>query len=149
MLKKSYNLIENSPELPIFTCHNSPLKMKKTITLGLMVAAFSANAQQKNIKGFTDASAAKELQTAQAFDASLSALRIGETIKELSAFPHNLGSAGSKAVAEKILQKYKSFGLDAHIETFTVLYPTPKVRVLELTGPTKYTALLKEPALTE
>src|SRR6202000_373566 len=100
---------------------------------------------QQKISGFTDATSAKEVQTEQAFDASLSAPRIGETIKELSAFPHNIGSPGSKAVAEKILAKYKSYGLDAHIETYTVLYPTPKTRVLELTGPTQYSALLKEP----
>lgn len=123
--------------------------MKKTLTLAFIAITAAATAQQKAISGFTPASAAKELQTEQAFDASLSAPRIGETIKELTAFPHNLGSPGSKAVAEKILQKYKSYGLDAHIETYTVLYPTPKTRVLELTGPTKYTALLKEPALAE
>jgi len=122
--------------------------MKKTITLGLLAIAAFANAQQK-ITGFTDATVTKELQTEQAFDASLSAPHIGETIKELSAFPHNLGSPGSKAVAEKILQKYKSYGFDAHIETYTVLYPTPKTRVLELTGPTQYTALLKEPAVPD
>jgi N-acetylated-alpha-linked acidic dipeptidase len=120
--------------------------MKRTLTLALITIAAAAQAQQK-ITGFTDATSAKEVQTEQAFDASLSAPVIGETIKELSAFPHNLGSPGSKAVAEKILQKYKSFGLDAHLETYTVLYPTPKTRVLELTGPTKYTALLKEPAV--
>lgn len=121
--------------------------MKKAFTLSLLAIAAIAHAQQKSISGFTDASAAKELQTEQTFDAALSAPRIGETIKELSAFPHNLGSPGSKAVAEKILQKYKSYGLDAHIETYTVLYPTPKTRVLELTGPTQYTAVLKEPAV--
>jgi len=123
--------------------------MKKTLTLGLLALAGIAQAQQKTITGFTGASATKELQTEQAFDAALSASLIGETIKELSAFPHNVGSPGSKAVADKILAKYKSFGLDAHIETYTVLYPTPKTRLLELTGPTKYTALLKEPALAE
>jgi N-acetylated-alpha-linked acidic dipeptidase len=123
--------------------------MKKTLTLGLLALASIAQAQQKAITGFTDASAAKELQTEQAFDAALSAPRIGETIKDLSAFPHNVGSPGSKAVAEKILARYKSFGLDAHLETYTVLFPTPKTRMLELTGPTKYTALLKEPALSE
>ena len=122
--------------------------MKKTITLALVLAfATMANAQQKSIPGFTDADNTKEIQTEKTFDASLSAPHIGETIKELSAFPHNLGSPGSKAVAEKILQKYKSYGMDAHIETFTVLYPTPKTRVLELTSPTKYTAILKEPAV--
>src|ERR1700761_3319742 len=123
--------------------------MKKFITLGLLGVAAVSQAQQKTITGFTDASAAKELKTEQTFDASLSAQRIGETIKELSAFPHNLGSPGGKAVAEKILAKYKSSGLDAHIEAYTVLYPTPKTRVLELTAPNQYTAVLKEPALAE
>jgi len=123
--------------------------MKKIFTLSFIAITAAASAQQKAISGFTPASAAKELQTEQTFDASLSAPRIGETIKELAAYPHNVGSVGGKAVAEKILQKYKSYGLDAHIETYTVLFPTPKTRVLELTSPTKYTALLKEPALAE
>ncbi|MDP9076636.1 MAG: M28 family peptidase [Bacteroidota bacterium] len=123
--------------------------MKKSLSLAFIAIAAAASAQQKTISGFTPTSSTKELQTEQAFDASLSAPRIGETIKELAAIPHNVGSPGSKIVAEKILQKYKSYGLDAHIETYTVLFPTPKTRVLELTGPTKYTALLKEPALAE
>jgi N-acetylated-alpha-linked acidic dipeptidase len=123
--------------------------MKINFTLALVAFALATQAQQKSITGFSDASSANELQTEQAFDAELSAPHIGETIKELSAFPHNVGSPGSKAVAEKILQKYKSYGLDARIETYTVLFPTPKTRLLELTGPSKYTALLKEPALAE
>src|SRR6201996_4361736 len=120
--------------------------MKKIVTLGLLTltAAYS-QAQQKTLMGFSSPAAEKQLQTEKQFDQSLSAKHIGETLKELSAYPHNLGSPGSKAVAEKILQKFKSYGLDAHIETYTVLYPTPKDRLLELTGPTKYTALLKEP----
>ena len=122
--------------------------MKKTITLGLLAVAVAAHAQQK-ITGFTAASAAAELKTEQAFDASLSAPRIGQTIKELSAFPHNIGSPGSKAVAETILAKYKSYGLDAHLQTYTVLFPSPKTRVLELTAPTKYEAILKEKPLAE
>lgn len=121
--------------------------MKKIFTLFFAGATLAVQAQQKDITGFNDASSAKEVQTEQAFDAALSAPLIGETIKELSAFPHNVGSPGSKAVAEKILQKYKSYGLDAHIETYTVLFPTPKTRLLELTAPTKYTAMLKEPAV--
>jgi N-acetylated-alpha-linked acidic dipeptidase len=123
--------------------------MKLYFTMGFFALSALAQAQQKNITGFTNASSAQEIKTEQSFDQSLSAPHIGETIKELSAFPHHLGSAGSKAVAEKILQKYKSYGLNAHIETYNVLFPTPKTRVLELTGPTKYTALLKEAALAE
>ena len=123
--------------------------MKLLLTPGLIIICFFTYAQQRSISGFNPVSAQKEITAEQQFDASLSAAHIGETIKELSAYPHNLGSPGSKAVAESILKKYKSYGLDAHIETYTVLFPTPKTRLLELTGPTQYSALLKEPALTE
>ncbi|QEC75025.1 transferrin receptor-like dimerization domain-containing protein [Mucilaginibacter ginsenosidivorax] len=123
--------------------------MKKTLTLGLLALSSASFAQQKTLIGFTPASSAKQLETEKTFDAGLSPQRIGETIKALSAFPHNIGSPGSKAVADKILAMYKSYGLDAHIETYTVLYPTPKTRVLELTAPTTYTAILKEQAVPE
>src|SRR5579859_2745645 len=44
--------------------------------------------------------------------------------------------------------KYKEFGLDAHIETFDVLFPTPKERVVELVeGGPKFTAKLQEPVV--
>lgn len=81
------------------------------------------------------------------FDSGLSAERIGKNIKELSAKPHHLGSPGSKAVAENILAQFKQYGWDAQIETYQVLFPTPKTRVLEMTYPGVYQALLKEPAL--
>lgn len=123
--------------------------MKKTLLPVILFWAGAAAAQQKDITGFTGASAAKELQTEQTFDAALSAPHIGATIKQLSAFPHHLGSPGSKEVAEMILAKYKSYGFDAHIEKYTVLFPTPKTRLLELTGPNPYSAVLKEPALPQ
>ncbi|RWY48567.1 transferrin receptor-like dimerization domain-containing protein [Mucilaginibacter gilvus] len=123
--------------------------MKKSLTLSLLMLSAASFAQQKPLIGFTPASSAKQVTAEKTYDAALSAQRIGETIKTLSAYPHNLGSPGSKAVADKILAMYKSYGLDAHIETYTVLFPTPKTRVLELTGPIAYTALLKEQALAE
>src|SRR5689334_17469042 len=46
-----------------------------------------------------------------------------------------------------MLAKFKEWGLDASIESFDVLFPTPKVRVLELVEPVKFTAKLQEPAL--
>lgn len=122
--------------------------MKKAIFLGLITLSTYTYAQQ-SITGFTPAHAAQELITEQAFDHSLSAPYIGETIKELSAVPHNLGSAGDRAVAEKILARYKSYGLNARLQTYYVLYPTPKTRILELTQPVHYTALLKEPAIPQ
>ena len=42
-------------------------------------------------------------------------------------------------------RSFKAWGLDAHIETFDVLFPTPKERSLELVEPTHFTAKLQEP----
>jgi len=70
-----------------------------------------------------------------------------EYMKRLSARPHHVGSPYDKDNAEWILARFKEWGLDAHIETFQVLFPTPKVRLLEMVEPTKFTAKLEEPAL--
>lgn len=123
--------------------------MKRSLTLAMLALAATTCAQQKTISGFTAANAEKQAALEQQFDKGISAKSIGENVKQLSAYPHHIGSPGGKAVADAILAKYKSYGLDAHIETYTVLFPTPKTRVLELTSPTKYTAVLKEPALKE
>ncbi|NQV76178.1 MAG: M28 family peptidase [Bacteroidetes bacterium] len=95
------------------------------------------------------ASAQDQKQLESSFDSNLSSENIGKTIKELSLKPHYLGSAGSKEVAENLLAKFKSYGWDAAIETYQVLFPSPKVRILEMTAPTKYKAILKEPAYKE
>lgn len=138
-------------EISKLQIHQSTGIMRKILAglfLCFVLAHQPANAQ-KTISGFTTESAAKQQSLEQQFDAQLSAERIGATIKELSAVPHHIGSPGGKAVAENILAKYKSWGWDARIETYQVLFPTPKTRVLEMSSPTTYTALLKEPALKE
>lgn len=95
------------------------------------------------------ASAQTNKQTEAQFDALLSADNIGKTIKELSAKPHYVSSKGSKEVAENILAKFRSYGWEAELATYNVLFPYPKERVLEMISPTKFKALLKEPGLKE
>ncbi len=63
----------------------------------------------------------------------------------LSARPHHLGSPYDSVNADWILKKFRAWGLDAEIETFQVLFPTPKERVVELVAPRRFTAALKEP----
>lgn len=125
--------------------------MRKLIACGF-VAALGVSVPllaQKTFTGFTGKSAAEQKQLEQKFDAQLSAARVGQAIKDLSAVPHHVGSAGGKTVAENILNKFKAYGWDAKLETYQVLFPTPKTRVLEMLSPTAYKALLKEPALKE
>ncbi len=123
--------------------------MKKILLPCLLLIAITSFSQTKKITGFFEKNVPGQLNLEASFDKNLSKENVGETIKKLSAVPHHLGSPGGKANAEYILSLYKKWGWDAQIETFHVLFPTPKTRVLEMTSPTSYKAILKEPALKE
>src|SRR5665213_3300088 len=53
----------------------------------------------------------------------------------MSGEPHNAGSPRSKVVAEYILGSFKEWGLDARIEEFEALLPTPTLRQVEVLSP--------------
>jgi N-acetylated-alpha-linked acidic dipeptidase len=97
--------------------------------------------------GFAGANADTERGVERAFDAGLSAPEIDKRLRLLSAAPNQVGSPHDKANAEFVLAQLQSWGWDAHIETFQVLYPTPKHEALELLGPAPFTASLNEPPL--
>ncbi|MBS1932494.1 MAG: M28 family peptidase, partial [Bacteroidetes bacterium] len=105
--------------------------------------------QSKTLSGFKENSAKQEFSTEEKFDSYLKADNVGQLIKDMSARPHHVGSPGGKAVADYIYNKFKSWGYDVQMETFYVLFPTPKTRVLEMTGPTKFKASLMEKVLPE
>ncbi len=81
------------------------------------------------------------------FRAIPSAERQREYVRRLSARPHHLGSPYDKENAEWLAETFKQWGLDAKIETFDVLFPTPKERIVDLVEPTKCRALMQEPAV--
>src|SRR4051794_10692363 len=99
------------------------------------------------LAGYSPRSSQTEREWESKFRAIPDPANLREDMRRLSARPHHVGSAYDKDNAEWILARFKEWGLDAHIETFNVLFPTPKVRVLEMVEPTKYTAKLEEPAL--
>jgi N-acetylated-alpha-linked acidic dipeptidase len=70
-----------------------------------------------------------------------------EAMRWLSARPHHVGSAYGRANAERILASFREWGWDAQIETFDVLFPTPKERLVEMVEPTRFELALDEPVL--
>jgi N-acetylated-alpha-linked acidic dipeptidase len=122
---------------------------KSLVTLSMIFIVQSSIAQTEKIIGFYEKNSEKELNLESAFDKNLSKASIGETIKLLSARPHHISSPADKEYAEYILNLFTKWGWDAKIETFYVLFPTPKIRSLEMSSPTSYKAVLKEPALKE
>jgi N-acetylated-alpha-linked acidic dipeptidase len=97
------------------------------------------------LAGYSAAASATERDWETKFRALPSPDNLREYMRHLSARPHHVGSPYDKENAEWILAHYKSWGLDASIETFYVLFPTPKERVVELVAPTTFQAKLQEP----
>jgi N-acetylated-alpha-linked acidic dipeptidase len=105
----------------------------------------AAPANEPALSGFSGSSARTERGWEARFRAIPDPANLREYVKRLSARPHHVGSAYDKDNAEWILSKFKEWGLDAHIETFDVLFPTPKVRLVEMIAPTRFVARLAEP----
>jgi N-acetylated-alpha-linked acidic dipeptidase len=110
----------------------------------LAFGAAAPNAPQR-LDGYSDAAAQRELEWETKFRAIPQPDTMREAMRLLAAHPHHVGSPYDKHNAEWILARFKQWGLDAHIETFRVLFPTPTERVLELVAPTHFAATLREP----
>ena len=113
------------------------------------IADSPRSADNAPLDGFSSGHARTERDWENKFRAIPNAAKQRDYMQLLSAHPHHVGSAYDKQNAEWILARFKEWGLDAHIETFKVLFPTPKRRLLEMTEPTKYVAKLQEPVVPE
>lgn len=102
-----------------------------------------------HLTGFSDSAASEQLAREKRFDSSLDRNDLQTWMERLSAKPHHLGSAADKENAEFIAGLFRSWGYDTTIETFYPLFPTPKLRRVELTQPRRYVAKLEEPAIPE
>ena len=101
----------------------------------------------QSIMGFPDEAARAERGWEAKFMAIPQPENLREYMRRLSARPHHVGSPYDKDNAEWILAKFKEWGLDAQIETFDVLFPTPKERLVEMLEPTRFTAKQAEPTV--
>jgi N-acetylated-alpha-linked acidic dipeptidase len=102
-------------------------------------------ADPPGLQGFSPDSATSERAWESKLKAVPNADRMREYMQRLSARPHHVGSPYDKDNAEWLLGKFKEWGLDAKIENFDVLFPSPKERAVELIEPTHFTAKLEEP----
>ena len=97
---------------------------------------------QEAITGFTSENAKKQLDLEKAFETKLSTTNLDQWMQLMSAEPHWVGTKYGKKNAKWIQKQFKSWGYDTKIETYYILFPYPKMRLLELTDPTHYKAKL-------
>jgi N-acetylated-alpha-linked acidic dipeptidase len=120
------------------------------ITIAHLTFAQSAKApaaDTSRLAGYASQSSKTERDWEKKLQAAIVPANLRENMQRLSARPHHVGSPYDKENADWILSKFKEWGLDAHIETFQVLFPTPKERIVEMIEPTKFRAKLQEPAV--
>jgi N-acetylated-alpha-linked acidic dipeptidase len=115
----------------------------------LLVVPAATRRDDPPLRGFTTASARIQREWEAKFRAIPDPARMREAMRRLSLRPHHVGSPYDKDNAEWLRAQYASYGFDATIERFDVLFPTPVTRVLELVAPTRFTAKLEEPTLKE
>lgn len=106
-------------------------------------------AEAPPLLGFTPDAAIDQRSLEERFDAQLSADNLREWSRRMSSRPHHVGSEWGKANAEWMAEQFRSWGYEARIETFDVLFPTPLERVVTLLEPHRFEASLAEPVLAE
>ena len=122
------------------------MSMKKTIFLLLITACLS---RAQKIQGFGESNAKSQLEYEKQFDSYLNPVSQDTWMKFMSSRPHHVGSPHGKANADYMVNLFKSWGYQAQIEEFHVLFPTPKFRLVELLGTKPYRLKLEEVAFIE
>jgi N-acetylated-alpha-linked acidic dipeptidase len=108
-------------------------------------AAGGDSAGDSALLGFSAARAADQRALERRFDEQLDATQLREFIRAMASEPNQVGSPHDKANAEFMLSQFQSWGWSARLETFSVLYPTPKKVSLEMVAPRVVHARLHEP----
>ncbi len=121
-------------------------------SISLAPAGRHVTADEQPLAGYSAESSRAERQWEEKMRAIPEPDKIRAYMEHLAARPHHVGSQYDKDNADWLLKKFQEFGLDAHIESFDVLMPTPKERAVELVdanGKPKFVAKLQEPVVKE
>ncbi len=122
--------------------------MGMRLLVWLLLAALPL-AAQTSLRGFSAANALRQAALEERLKAAPQPERVREYIRVMSEEPHHTGSQAGREVARYVLRQFRSWGLNAEIEEFVGLMPTPLERHVELLAPERYTAKLVEPPLKE
>ena len=114
----------------------------KLLSLLLLFGVISVSAQDKII-GFSESASEAQKELEAKYEKQLSADNLDQWMKRMAAEPHWVGTEYGEENVKWMEKQFKSWGYKTKIDTYHVLFPYPKVRLLELTAPTTYTASLE------
>ncbi|MBK9171018.1 MAG: M28 family peptidase [Bryobacterales bacterium] len=121
--------------------------MKRTILA--LLGALTAVQAQEAIRGFPPQHVPAQVEREKQVRAIPEGQRIRQYLRHIAADPHLAGTPESQAIAQWAARQMQNWGLDATIEEFEALLPTPKRRVVEMVAPKRFTPKLAEPVIPE
>lgn len=121
--------------------------MKRALLAPMLLLAVFAI--PRSVPGYPAKDPPGQRELESRFDSHLNRDSLRSWMKRLTARPHHTGSAYDKQNAEFIASQFRSWRYETTIEEFHVLFPSPKIRVLEMLAPVKFNAALMEPPLQE
>jgi N-acetylated-alpha-linked acidic dipeptidase len=103
-----------------------------------------AAAPDSAMVGFGVESAKQEREIETKFDGELKKEEMENWMEHMAARPHHLGSAYGEELAGFVKSNFLAWGYATEIKEYSVLFPTPKTRLVEMTAPRQFTASLRE-----
>jgi N-acetylated-alpha-linked acidic dipeptidase len=116
-------------------------------SLSALFLAVTPAAENESLLGFTPESAARQLELERTFDSHITADNMAEWMEYITSKPIYVGSPHNKETADWMVERFRSWGFEAELAEYHVMFPTPRIRQLELLSPTRYTAQLREPTI--
>lgn len=117
------------------------------VLVSLLLALTPLQGADDPIFGFTAESAAEQHRLEASFDSRLDAGDLEEWMRYIISKPIYVGSPHNKATADWMVEQFESWGWEAELAEYQVLFPTPITRHLEMLSPTPFVATLREPAV--
>ena len=126
---------------------SSTMLLLPVLATAMLFAGPSIAAQGDSLIGYSGGRDQQQLEREQRFDSLLDPAVLRERMQTMTIAPHNAGAPQTEKNARFMVELFRQWGYDAEIETFHVLFPTPKIRELELLEPVRFKADLMEKVL--
>jgi N-acetylated-alpha-linked acidic dipeptidase len=121
--------------------------MKHLAPLAILITLGAPGAPRAEIPGFVDPAAQQSLESK--LDALISAADQDAWMRRLASDPHHVGSAKTQDNVAFLAEQFRSWGYAVRVDEYEILFPTPRLRSVELVAPERHTALLEEAVLPE
>jgi len=117
--------------------------------LSLLVVPPLEGQDAGRLLGFTPAASERQLEAERRLDGMVDPANLESWMERMTRAPFYVGAPYNRENAEWVAERFRSWGYVVEIEEYRVLFPTPRIREVEMVAPERVTLALEEPVLEE